>query len=870
MFFFGGGGNIVGAGKTDEDGEFLFQALAAGSYTVKACYPGYFQARTDQPVAVEEDGKAAFVRLTLTYGQTVSGTVVDDLEQPVNDAKVQVLPHSGRPGFGMRGGDFRSRMEAMAAPPSDLKESSSAADGSFRVSGLEEAKSYDVFAEAQGLVPAALREVDAGSADLRLVMVRPGQIRGRVIGAITGKPVTEFTIRIVPAPDEGDRRDRRFGRGGFGMGDLRRGDRPPPRNATSKIFEAFGDLMRNAAGPSLAPTEREDDFHDRGGNFELTGIVPSRYRLCVSADGYAPALTDPIVVEKGEVVRGLDISLGPGAIMTGKVLSSSSGPVGGAEISVRAEGERDDDIRLLLDTLNECETGSEGSFRITNLPAGDFTLRAMHEDYPSVTSDPLNLTEGQHLPDVVLTFPPGARIIGTALDAAGAPMADTNVLCRGEGGGRRGGFERDRTDDEGHFEFKDLRAGTYTLSLFTGMRGFRFGRGGDDDGSMEVTVEAGETAEILLQDLAPQGTTVQGIITDDSGPVGSGFIMVSPVEERGSMRNGMIAEDGTYKVEGVPPGTNRFTMRFSTGSSFESSTLEFDIPDMSDVLLDIALPGGRISGTVLDAASRAPLGDVRVSLSSEGQGREDRGGRMRGRFGGGGNTVVTDKNGSFKFRLLAPGTYNIEARPTGDLDSGDGFGYYTAEVLGLSLAEGQLKDNVRVLLGPGGALQVRVVDETNTPFEGAMVTAYEEGTSPTGRQGGIRERTDEEGLAVLNRVKPGVYNLNIQARQMGQQVVGGVYVAAGQTTMQDVTVTSGFQVSIRLKSADDQPVEGADVTLKNAQGLNMSVRGRSRSNVYSLGTLPPGNYSVEAAWEGKTGSASFNVQEEGTLSVTLR
>lgn len=866
-----GGGAIVGANDTDEEGEVLFEALAPGSYSVKACYPGYHQARTDQPVAVKEDGKAATIKLTLTYGRTVSGTVVDDLEQPVKGAKVQALPHSGRSGGGFRGGDFRSRMEAAAAPPSDLKETLSAADGSFMVTGLADAKSYDLFAEAKGLVPAEAREVEAGTADVRLVMVRPGQIRGRVVASLTGKPVTKFTISIVPAPEEEDRRDRRSGRGGMGRGDFGR-DRGP-RDATGKLFEAFGELMRGSPGPSLAPTEREDDFRDSGGNFELKEIVPSRYRLCVSASGFAPKLTDPIVVEKGEVVRDLVVSLGPGAMVSGKALSPT-GPVDDARIRIQAEENRDEEMRLLLDTLEECESNHEGLFRIASLPAGKFVLRASHPDHPSYTSDAFDLTEGQLLPDVIVLFPPGAVITGVALDSAGAPLADSNVLCRGEGGGR-GGFERKRTDEEGNFEFKDLRAGTYSISIFSGMRGFRSGRGGEDAGAMEVTVEAGETAEVVLQDTAPEGTTVQGIITDDSGPVGSGFVTVSPTEGggRGSMRNGMIADDGTYKVEGVMPGTNRFTMRFSTGSSFESSTLEFDIPDLSEVLLDIALPGGRITGTVLDAATRIPLGDVRVSLTNEGEGRDDRDRRMRGRFGGGGRTVVTGKDGSFKFRLLAAGTYNIEARPSGELDSGDGFGYYTAEVLGLVLGENQMKDNVRVLLGPGGAIQVQVVDENNTPFEGALITASEEGLSPGGPESGPRGRSDEEGMAILNRVKPAVYSLNIQARQMGQQVLGGVYVAPGQTTIQQVTITTGFQVSVRLKDAGGEPIEGADLTLKNGQGLNMTVRGRggrSGSNTYSLGNLPPGQYTVQAAWDGKTGTAGFNVQGEGTLSVTIR
>ncbi len=37
---------------------------------------------------------------------------------------------------------------------------------------------------------------------------------------------------------------------------------------------------------------------------------------------------------------------------------------------VQAEENRDEDMRLLLDTLDECESNREGMFRIASLPAG--------------------------------------------------------------------------------------------------------------------------------------------------------------------------------------------------------------------------------------------------------------------------------------------------------------------------------------------------------------------------------------------------------------------------------------------------------------------------------------------------------------------
>jgi protocatechuate 3,4-dioxygenase beta subunit len=363
------------------------------------------------------------------------------------------------------------------------------------------------------------------------------------------------------------------------------------------------------------------------------------------------------------------------------------------------------------------------------------------------------------------------------------------------------------------------------------------------------------------------------VITDDGGPIGRGFLTVSPAAGRGgrdAMRTGTIDEDGTFKVEGVAPGTNRFSLRFMTSETFESTTLEFDIPDRQVFHLDIMLPAGRIAGFVLDEATRLPLADVRVSLSAEG---EDTGGgrgqRGRGGFGGRGRSVVTDASGAFQFRLLTAGTYDLEARPPGDLATGDGEPYFNAEVSGLVLAEGRVMEGIELVVGPGGSIAVSVVDENNEPVEGAQVTA-----TPDGRNGSAirRGRTGDDGLAVVDGVKPGIYALNIQARWMAQETVEGIAVASGRTVNETVNLQAGLQVSVRLTDSDGQPVSGAEITLRNSRGSRLTVRGArgGRGNSYSLGNLAPGRYTIEAEWDDNQGSAEMDIGAAGTIPVQLK
>lgn len=883
-----GGVTIADAGKTGSDGAIIFQSLFPGLYHVKACFPGAAEARTESPVALSEDLKTAAVQLALSRGRSISGVVIDDLDRPVGGASIQALLHT-RTNFGRgggRGGDFGARLQAATAPPGALKQTESSANGTFLITGLSEDTAYDLFAQAENLVPAETREVDLGTSDVVLVMTRHGQIRGRVIAAGAGDPVTRFTIRTVPAPDDetrGDRgrgQDRGFGRGrdqgqGRGPGSGRGPDsgRNETSNAVDSLMRSVGELMWRPLGPSVALTDREEEFKSSAGQFSLKEIVPGRYRLCVAAGGFEPRFTEPFVVEKGAIRDDLTVDLALGASIHGKVLSSF-GPVKDARVSVRAERGQDRDLDTLLGTLKELKTDREGKYVIDSLPPGKFTLRAEHPDFPTVSTDPLELAEGQTIRSLNIIFPPAARIVGVAIDEAGIPLDNQVIVCRSREE-RRGASEMERTDRAGRFEFDGLRAGTYSVGLSSRGMGFRM-RGGGDEGFLEVKLVEGAVAEIVVQRKPPEGVIVQGVITDGSGAVGRGVLTVSPAgnSRREATRTGAIEEDGTYKVEGVTPGTNRFTVRFMTSESFESTSLDFDIPDLQSYLLDIPLPGNRISGVILDELTRLPLGDVRVSLSEEGESTQPQDRRGRGRWGSG-RSVTTDKDGTFQFRLLTEGTYQIEARPGSRLTSSEGFRYYSREISGLIVTDGRSLDNVEILVGPGGGIEVMVVDANNNPVDGASVTATLEGApSSADSRGGLRGRTDGEGKAVIDRVEPGLYTLIVQARQSGQQVKGGVAVASGQYRLEQVMVESGFQVSVRLLSGDGQPVTGASVTLKNTQGFSLSVPrgrgGRNSGNVYSLGTLSPGQYTIEAAWDDTKGSARFSVSSGGTIEVTLR
>ncbi len=873
--------SIAGAGKTDSDGTILFDALAPGEYTVRASCAGLLEQEAPNPLAIGDDVGVKEVRLALSEGIVIAGQVVDDRSIPVAGALIEAVPHverrDGRP-------DFGSMRRIATIPASAEKKAETDKNGFFRITGLGAEELYDLEADAVGYTRGAESGIEPGRQDVVIVVDRTGTIAGRVMCSAKSAPLSSFTVGIVPVRDSDE--EFGFGRGGErgrdrgGRNDRGRGGRGGPpgfvrdenddrTDPMSIVADTMRDTMRESfrRGPRL--TEREEKIHDRDGRFRLENILPGTYRLCVSARGLAPAATEPIEVEKAETVGGLVISLDLGGSISGTV-TSAAGPVYKARVEVFGE-ERAPGVEftIALDTVVRDESDRGGVFRIDNLPAGTFVLEASHRNHPTGESDRIELAVGQTVSGLVITLPPAATIRGVAYDAQGYVLADESVLCA-EGDSYRG-MRRETTDDEGRFEFTGLGAGDYTVRLFS--RSNFFGRGREtnrDEGSeaVDVFLDAGGVQQVVLRKNPLEGATVHGIITNNRMPVTGGFLVVS-AGGRGSRRSASINGDGTYTVEGVSSGLQQFSIRFASEDTFERTSMQFEIPDLPDVLLDIALPGGRISGRVLDASTGAVLEGARVSLIPEGE--DPAGGR-----GGGGRfssrkSDTTGKDGDFTFHFLAEGTYRIEATaPRPEAGSGS-TGYYPAEVPAVVLEKDRSLDDVNIALSAGGGVHLVVTDGANTPVRNASITATREGDEGTGG-GRNRSRTDDQGEAWITGIEAGAYRLTIQAQGMGQEVIDNIHVAAGRFEELALTLDIGYNISVRLKDGNEQPITGADIVLTSAKGKRLSVPRRrgSRGNSYQLGALAPGNYRLDASWDDRSGTASFSVESAGSLDLVVQ
>jgi RNA polymerase sigma factor (sigma-70 family) len=147
-----------------------------------------------------------------------------------------------------------------------------AEDGTFALAGLDPG-SHAIVARSAGRAPVVVPDVVAPAEDLAIVMHAGGTVSGRVVDRETGKPVAAFSITVLRT--DGPLRDN-----------------------------TLGDMT----------------FMDSEGRFSMSGLDPGSVKVAARAPGYAPSA--PIATEVGGSV---EVRLGRGGTLTGKVIDRASG-----------------------------------------------------------------------------------------------------------------------------------------------------------------------------------------------------------------------------------------------------------------------------------------------------------------------------------------------------------------------------------------------------------------------------------------------------------------------------------------------------------------------------------------------------------------
>lgn len=882
---------------TGADGQFLLSGLAAGDWSIRVDRPGYATAVAG-PFKVVAGEEVPFAEVVLEPGASISGRAVRRSGEGVPDLAIVALGGAG-------GG--RGPMGGMAGGiPGGV--ATTGPDGSFVLDGLTPGATYTLRAgtghgeEKQG--------VRAGSDGVELTIGGSGTIKGTVVDASSGRPLTDFDVSWGAD------------RGGFGGGVVLR--------------RAAG-----AAGVAAGSGFDADAVVAEDGTFTLENVAAGTWTVRAKAKGYTEGRTSGVVVEEGGTRDKVEVRLSRGAVLKGHVTDASTGRAvpeatvtvvpadgagggpGGAAVRAMAAS-----IGASLDDGNA--TDADGRFEVVDLAPGKYRVTVQQADFTDGVQT-AEVTEKGGAVEVKLSR--GGGIGGAVLSAANQPLpgVDVSLSAAGDGGMGGGllggGGQSTTTDGSGRFLFDHVSAGRYRVSA--GYRGtnaqpvdvvlqggetrqdlvLSIGAGatingtitglppslqssvfvnangpagwsgsarataagtftleGAPVGAIALSASAGDmtsgtrraTAEVTVAEGQavvpaeipfPPGSAISGRVTRGGQGIGGAMVSASPrASGRGAGATARADDSGAFRLEGLEDGS--YTLTAAPGPSGSFSPRSETVTVAGDTTHDLVVPSGFLAGSVVEAGSRQPLTGATVTLSAAAGAVGTAGG------GGGARGAQSDSSGNFRVESVDPGSWTVNTR----------LGGYQADKRTIQVA-GDGSDSLVVELARGDGIGIQARDGLyGIPLRSVTVRAAD-GSGSVAFAGSVS--LDGDGVGEIPGLKPGSYSLLVSSSGYAARSAGSV-AAPSSGVLLSLTPGGTLEVHVgsqtlgrvgtraRLVGSDGQPVPRSAFQPEGWFGVSAPVV--RVANVAS----GPATLVVETGF-----SKSVTIPEGGTAIVEL-
>lgn len=401
------------------------------------------------------------------------------------------------------------------------------------------------------------------------------------------------------------------------------------------------------------------------GRFAFAGLARGKYKLEAQRRGLLPGSTAPaaIVTGPGEDTGNIVLRLAPPAAISGKVVDDAGDPVAGARVELIRSKIVDGHRELAEDSFKQAD--DTGAYRFSSLPAGSYFLAVSavpwytkfnaslgdsapasmtHAGYavryyPNVgdagAAEPLALAAGQEAAANFALLPVPAASVFVHCEAGEDLAKHYTLLAAGLGGNpvvvRQGGETGDL------YNLWGVPAGHYTL------------RAEASDGSRTWygATEFDASAPATDVDVALRAAPSLNGVVPGSLPVGLTVLI------RASDTTYALPVDaaGRFSLAAIPPGRYRVSVagdQYLRSWSADSGRRDGEmliVPEGAAVRLNLSLATGtgRVSG-VVDGGGH-PVAGALVVLAASGFAR----------------AVRSNSDGSFAFRHLPPGDYQVFA-----------------------------------------------------------------------------------------------------------------------------------------------------------------------------------------------------------------
>jgi hypothetical protein len=468
-----------------------------------------------------------------------------------------------------------------------------------------------------------------------------------------------------------------------------------PGIAVTARSQATSEMPVSASQPMKAIT-------DADGNYRLTAIPPGNYQIFPIAPAYVP--TDlmnsggrkVLLLGENEDVQGIDFSLQPGGVITGRVTDAEGRPMIEERVTLTTEGDPNTRGRMTVWGSERGLTDDRGIYRLYGIPAGRYKISAgiSEEDpyfepragrvnykrtyYADTTefdnAKVIEVVEGGELKNIDIALGrsvPTFSASGRAVDSeSGKPVMGLRFMLqrtveKGTGAPMVPSFST--SNSLGEFRIENIPPGKYMVIV-------------SPDRDSELRTDA-VPFEIVDQDVSGllvktfKGLSVTGNIVVEGTADKTILSKISQMRlhvysrdeatRTGGGREAVVSPDGTFRVTGLPPGILNFYLGqgFGEVQSFFIIRIERDGvvqprglqlktgDNLFGVTLVLAYGTASIRGEVkLENGSLPPDGRVTVWTTKANQTSEP---------GFNSRPQTVDVRNHFLIESLAAGTYDL-------------------------------------------------------------------------------------------------------------------------------------------------------------------------------------------------------------------
>lgn len=822
--------------QSSADGAFELFGLPSKKSTIRARLDGFVES-ISEPMLLPDGAVRAGISIVMSRGQRIAG---------------QVSWPDGSPAVG-------ARVTTSADDPDETRIDAGTVQtderGSFSITGFGDG-SISVCAtalrepgpmppgqasEAEKNLPrwfAVLENVPPGSVDLKLVLVAPVELEGRVLDDLE-RPVASFEVTAHPASDDPERGRSRF-----------------RSSATTKV---------------VGSTD---------GAFVLSGLQEGLWQIEVQARGFVQAAELPVVsVPRAEGPFVLRVERTGSA--AGVVLDPDGNPAGGAEVTAtRGTG----GLLGQGETMESSTCDEKGAFVVWNLRAGNAHLVARKEGQASSEPLAVSIELEKRVEGLVLRLRRGGRLTGEVFDRLGARASGRTIQVFGVTGGDQ---SQATVDEAGAFAIEILTPGSYQVMLEPSEEDEqRMMKSVEEGGEMNVSeffasmkmtsaqIREGETTHVVIG--APPRAPVRlfGRVTRAGRPVRGGFVVCigegGPVLAK--MKMGNVGPTGDYELTLDEPGD--VLLGYQDQADQDSSggpNFGVTVPEAAEFRFDLELPSGGIRGVVRGPDGRG-LPEIGVSLR--------RGGDLGASWlseGGGGES--TDAEGRFEFLQLAAGTYAVAAPGTGPFSESEEARWGRAVAGGLVVAKDEVLEGVELRLAAPCRISGTVRDADGSPVASATVFARDERGHAVDSLSTCR--TDDTGSFVYSGLAPGSYTFLARSAALASRESAPVAAREGETARVELAALPGTILVVSFEDREGHRLRGS-IGVRDDRGREMTGMQGIESvesllnegvdtRVQRVGPLPAGEYQVSGtAADGRSARKSVELRGQAERSVKLR